>query len=160
MIEELYVISFEEVLYGSILLALTMAIHGAGMLATLRVNDTLHERFRDSQSFMVGVGIIILASWVMLLTSLVEVIVWAAFFVLKHAQPGHGVAIYNSLLNYTELQAGYLPQRWHLLEGLLGLAGLMTMAWSAGTLYALVDVFQKQQLATFALRRHKNSGQQ
>jgi len=157
VIDEMYVISFEEVLYGGILLALTMVVHGAGMLATLRVNDTLHEHFRNSESFLVGVGIIILASWVMLLTSLVEVILWAAFFVFKHAQPGHGVAIYNSLLNYTELQAGYLPQRWHLLEGLLGLAGLMTMAWSAGTLYALVDVFQKQQLAVFALRRHRKA---
>jgi len=154
--DEMYVISFEEVLYGGILLALTMAIHGAGMLATLRVNDSLHERFRSSESFLIGVGIIILASWVMLATSLVEVLVWAVFFVVKHAQPGHGVATYNALLNYTELQAGYLPQRWHLLEGLLGLAGLMTMAWSAGTLYALVDVFQQQQLANYARRRQKS----
>jgi hypothetical protein len=61
--------------------------------------------------------------------------------------------MYNALLNYTELQAGYLPLHWHLLEGLLGLAGIMTMAWSAGTLYALVDVFQKQQLAVFTRRR-------
>jgi len=154
--DDLYVISFEEVLYGSILLALTMAIHGAGMLATLRVNDSLHERFRASESFLVGVGIIILASWIMLMTSLVEVVVWAGFFVFKHAQSGHSTAMYNALLNYTELQAGYLPQRWHLLEGLLGLAGLMTMAWSAGTLYALVDVFQKQQLAIYARRRRKS----
>ena len=155
MTDELYVISLEEVLYGGILLALTMAIHGAGMLVTLRVNDALHERFRGRESFGVGVGIIILASWVMLLTSLAEVLVWALFFMIKGAQPGHGVAVYNALLNYTELQAGYLPQRWHLLEGLLGLAGLMTMAWSAGTLYALVDVFQKQQLTIYARRRHK-----
>jgi hypothetical protein len=153
--DDTYVISFEEIVYGGILLALTMAIHGAGMLATLRANDSLHARFGGSESFLAGVAIIIFASWIMVATSLVEVIVWAAFFVLKHAQPGNGVAMYNSLLNYTELQAGYLPQRWHLLEGLLGLAGLMTMAWSAGTLYALVDVFQQQQLAHRARRRQQ-----
>lgn len=151
-----YVISFEEVAWGGILLAVTMAIHGVGMLATLHLNARLHRRFEGSQSFTVGVGIIILASWVMLLTSLVEVIVWAAFFVWQHAQSEHSRAIYNALLNYTELQAGYLPLRWHLLEGLLGLAGIMTMAWSAGTLYALVDVFQKQQLDVFLRRRFEH----
>src|SRR5262249_40878941 len=124
-----------------------------GMLATLRLNWRLQRRFKGSESFAVGVGIIILASWVMLVTSLVEVIVWALFFVWKHAQSSHAPAFYNALLNYTELQAGYLPMHWHLLEGLLGLAGLMTMAWSAGTLYALVDVFQKQQIALFLRRR-------
>jgi hypothetical protein len=149
-----YVISFEEVAWGTILLAVTMGIHGVGMLATLRMNERMQERFRGSESFVIGVGIIILASWIMLLTSLVEVVVWAVFFVWKEAQTSHSRAMYNVLLNYTELQAGYLPLRWHLLEGLLGLAGLMTMAWSAGTLYALVDVFQKQQIAVFMRRRH------
>jgi lysylphosphatidylglycerol synthetase-like protein (DUF2156 family) len=122
-------------------------------LATLRMNERLQRRFRGSESFAVGVGIIIVASWIMLLTSLVEVVVWAVFFVWQHAQSSHSPAVYNALLNYTELQAGYLPMHWHLLEGLLGLAGVMTMAWSAGTLYALVDVFQKQQLAVFTRRR-------
>ena len=39
-------------------------------------------------------------------------------------------AFYNALLNYTMLQAGYLPLRWRLLEGMLGIAGLLTFAWS------------------------------
>ena len=150
-----YVISAEEVLSGSLLLALTMGIHGAGMLATLHVNRVLRKRFEGSESFLIGVGLIVLASWIILVTNLVEVVVWAAFFLVKGAQPSHSVAMYNALLNYTTLQAGYLPQRWHLLEGLLGMAGLLTMAWSAGTLYALVDAFQQQQLGVLAQRRQK-----
>jgi hypothetical protein len=72
--------------------------------------------------------------------------VWAWFFVLQHAQPNHSVALYNALLNYTTLQADYLPQQWHLLEALLGMAGLLTVAWSTGILYMLAQDFQDTQL--------------
>jgi len=41
------------------------------------------------------------------------------------------------MLNYTTLQAGYLPQRWRLLEGMLGMAGLLTFAWSTSILFSL-----------------------
>jgi hypothetical protein len=142
-----YVISLEEVMRGGVLLAFTMAIHGVGMVATLHLSEVLKHRSGQSQSFVVGLGIIILASWLIIFTNLVEVALWASFFVAKHAQPSISVAFYNALLNYTTLQANYLPQKWHLLEGLLGMAGLITMAWSTGTLFTLVDSFQRQQLA-------------
>lgn len=150
-----YVISLEEVLRGGVLLALTMAVHGVGMVVTLQVSASLTRRTERSGSFAVGLGIIILASWIIILTNLVEVMVWAAFFVVRDAQPSLSVAYYNALLNYTTLQAGYLPQKWHLLEGLLGMAGLLTMAWSTGTLYALVDAFQNKQLRIRAERRDR-----
>ena len=54
--------------------------------------------------------------------------------------------MYNALLNYTTLQADYLPQHWHLLEALLGMAGLLTVAWSTGILYMLAQDFQDTQL--------------
>jgi len=44
------------------------------------------------------------------------------------------------------LQAGYLPQHWRLLEALLGMAGLLTVAWSTGILYMLAQDFQESQL--------------
>ena len=150
-----YVISLEEVLRGGMLLAFTMAIHGVGMVVTLQVSESLQRRTENSESFAIGLGIIILASWIIILTNLVEVTLWAVFFVVRHAQPTMSLSFYNALLNYTTLQAGYLPQKWHLLEGLLGMAGLLTMAWSTGTLYALVDAFQRKQLRIRAERRDR-----
>jgi hypothetical protein len=43
--------------------------------------------------------------------------------VFMGALPNRSVAIYYALVNYTTLDSGYLPQRWHLLEGLLAMAG-------------------------------------
>jgi multisubunit Na+/H+ antiporter MnhG subunit len=141
-----YVISLDEAMWGSLLVAITMAIHGTGMFGILRIIDLLKERFAPVESFLAGLGLVILASLLIVVTNVVEVIVWASFFLVQGAQPNHSVAMYNALLNYTTLQAGYLPQHWHLLEALLGMAGLLTVAWSTGILYMLAQDFQDTQL--------------
>ena len=137
-----YVVSLEEVLWGGLLLAVTMGIHGMGMLATLRVTDSLKERTQRFKSIIPSLGIVILGSLMIIVTSLVEIIVWAAFFLMMGALSNHSSAFYYALVNYTTLDSGYLPQQWHLLEGLLAMAGLLTLAWSTGILYRLVDDFQ------------------
>ena len=86
-------------------------------------------------------------------TNVIEVGMWALFFVWKDAQPGFSTAFYNALLNYTTLQAGYLPQRWHLLEAGLGMAGMLTVAWSTGILYMLAQEFQDTQMQVRKRRR-------
>jgi hypothetical protein len=148
-----YVISFEEYLWGGLLLAITMAIHGSGMVATLRVSDALKDRFAASESFAIGLGIVILASWMIILTNLIEVMVWALFFLVQGALPNHSIAFYDASLNYTTLQAGYLPQHWQLLEPMLGMAGMLTLAWSSGILFMLVQDFQQKQLQVRKARR-------
>ncbi len=141
-----YVISLDEALWGALLVAITMAIHGTGMFTILRVVDEVKERFAPVESFLGGLSLVILASLLIVATNIVEVAVWASFFLLQGAQPNHSTAMYNALLNYTTLQADYLPQHWHLLEALLGMAGLLTVAWSTGILYMLAQDFQDTQL--------------
>jgi len=141
-----YVMRLDEIGWGGLLLAVTMAIHGVGMLVTLRVVDTIKDRFKESTSVSLSLGIVILASWMIILTSFVEIWVWSEFFVLTGALPNRSTAIYHALVNYTTLDSGYLPLRWRLLEGLLAMAGLLTMAWSTGILYMLVDVFRREAL--------------
>lgn len=152
----LYVIRLEELGWGGLLLAVTMAIHGFGMVVTLRVTDAIKDRFKESMSVFLSLCIVILASWMIILTSAVEVWVWSEFFVLQGALPNRSVAIYHALVNYTTLDSGYLPQRWHLLEGMLAMAGLLTLAWSTGILYMLVDDFRREALRS---RREAREGQ-
>ena len=141
-----YAISFDELMWGTMLVAITMVIHGTGMFSILWVIESLKERFAPVESFVGGLGLVIFSSLLIIVTNIVEVIVWASFFLVQDAQPSHSVAMYNALLNYTTLQAGYLPQRWHMLEALLGMAGLLTVAWSTGILYMLAQDFQDTQL--------------
>lgn len=151
-----YVISLDELMWGSFLVAITMAIHGTGMFLILRLVDLLKELFAPMESFLGGLALVIVSSLLIIMTSISEVIVWASFFFLRGAQPNGSISMYNALLNYTTLQAGYLPQHWHLLEALLGMAGLLTVAWSTGILYMLAQDFQETQLRK---RRRKREQQ-
>jgi hypothetical protein len=141
-----YVTRADEVLWGALLLALTFAIHGTGMLLTLRATNSVRDRIREVQSRLpaVDLGIVILGVWIIVFVNLIEVATWAAFFVLKGAQPNISTAFYNAMLNYTTLQAGYLPLRWRLLEGMLGMSGLLTLAWSTSILFILAEEFMEQ----------------
>jgi hypothetical protein len=143
-----YVISVDEILWGGLLMAITMAIHGSGMLVTVHVSNALKrwlERLQ-SRSFVFGLSVLIVAAWMIILVHLVEVMAWAGFYIWKGALANPSAAFYYALANYTTLQSGYLPQRWRLLEGLIAIAGLLTFAWSTGVLFMLAKEFQEKQL--------------
>ena len=125
-----YLIRIDEIGWGCALLALTLAIHAVVSFQILRVTHALRKRTDRARMRGLGVGIIILTLWLIVLLHLGEVVIWAVFFVWKGAQPNVSSAFYNGLLNYTMLQAGYLPLRWRLLEGMLGIAGLLAFTWS------------------------------
>ena len=125
-----YLIRLDEIGWGCLLLALTIAIHALVTFQILRVTHAMWKWMDRVRVRVLGVGIVILTLWLIVLVHLGEVVIWAAFFVWKDAQPNLSSAFYNGLLNYTMLQAGYLPLRWRLLEGMLGIAGLLTFAWS------------------------------
>jgi len=142
-----YVIRLDEVLWGSLLLALTLVIHGTALVRTLGASTVLMERTKQDRPGYMSMGILVFTALMIVLANLFEVIVWATFFVWKEAQPNIFSAFYNSLLNFTTLQAGYLPPRWRLLEGMLGICGLLTFAWSTSILSSLAHGFMEEAIA-------------
>lgn len=149
-----YVTSLEEIAWGTGLVAVTMAMHGCGMLATLMPSHSMGHGGERRLSFLRGVAILILASWMIVLVHLLEVLVWAAFFLWHGAMPDPSGAYYFALMQYTTIGSGIgLPLRWRLLDGLLPIAALMTFAWSTGVLFTLAQEFQSTQLAALQMRR-------
>ncbi|HQR19248.1 MAG TPA: hypothetical protein PLE54_09375 [Burkholderiaceae bacterium] len=149
-----YVTSFEEVLWGITLVAITMAIHGCGMLATLFMNHALKEGTGGTASFLRGGTVLILASWMIVLIHLTELLVWAAFFLWQGAMPTPSTSYYFALMQYTTVGSSFnLPLRFRLLDGMLPIAGLMTFAWSTGVLFMLAQEFQSTQLSALHARR-------
>lgn len=147
-----YVTSLEEVLWAIALIAVTMVIHGAGMIATLFACHALKKE--GSGSFLRGGAVLVLASWMIVLVHLVELLVWAAFFLWQGAMPNASTAYYFSLMQYTTVGSSLnLPLRWRLLDGMLAIAGLMTFAWSTGVLFTLAQEVQSAQLSLIHKRR-------
>ena len=48
--EPTYIISFEEIVWGGILVAVSMGIHGLGMLWILRVNRSIKQKYRAGKN--------------------------------------------------------------------------------------------------------------
>jgi len=142
-----YVTSLEEVLWGSLLVAFTLTIHGFGLHWTLRSSNAFRTRFEQRPSFALGLGRLILASWMVTLVHLIEVVMWAGFFQWQHCFVNFSTAAYFALMDYTTVGSDYhLPQNWRLLEGMLATAGLLGFAWSTGVLLTLAQQFQDRQL--------------
>jgi len=49
-----YVTSVDEIIWGGLLIAITMAMHGFGMLTVVRANGALKERVERTPSFSRG----------------------------------------------------------------------------------------------------------
>jgi hypothetical protein len=143
----LYVTDFREIAWGVALVAITMVLHGLGMIWTLRGVNRLKAQLGPNKGLVASLLVLVVAAWLITLTHLVEVFAWAAFFLWKGAMPNVSMAYYLALLDYTTLGCEYdLPRNWRLLEGMIAIAGLMTFAWSTGVLFALAQQFQEREL--------------
>lgn len=149
-----YATSLEEVLWGTTLVATTMAMHGCGMLATLVACRAMGHGREQRLSFMRGGAILVLASWMIVLVHLLEVLLWAAFFLWQGAMADASTSYYFALMQYSTVGSSLgLPLRWRLLDGMLPIAALMSFAWSTGVLFMLAQDFQNTQLSAIQQRQ-------
>ena len=113
---ESYVVGVEEIAWGVALVAITMVLHGMGMVWTLRGVHRLKSRLGTNLGLAASLLLLVVAAWLITLTHLVEVFAWAGFFVWKGALPNGSSAYYLALLDYTTLGCEYeLPQNWRLM---------------------------------------------
>jgi hypothetical protein len=154
-VEPTYIISFEEIVWGGILVAVSMGIHGLGMLWILRVNRSIKQKFWTGKNLITGLWPIIFASFMIIFVHLSEVLVWSLFFLWRNCFPNGSVAFYFALNEYTTVGSKYnLPLNWRLLEGMISITGLLTFAWSTGVLFTLAKEFHEQGIELFN-RHHK-----
>ena len=157
-VEPTYIISFEEILWGIVLVAISMGVHGLGMLWVLRVNRSLKKRYGTKENLFMELWPVIFASFMIIFAHLTEVMVWSIFFFWQGSFPNISLSFYFSLNEYTTVGSKYnLPLHWRLLEGMISITGLLTFAWSTGVLFTLAKEFQDQGIELFK-RRHKKSG--
>ena len=126
-----------KLLAAWLLMALCVAIHAAGLGAALHVmprQPGFYARFRHWTSLFIGV-----AGWLVLL-HLLEISVWAAFFLWKEAMPDLSTALYFSVVTYTTTGYGdvVLPKEWRLVGGVEALTGILMCGWSTGFFFAIV----------------------
>lgn len=150
--------SFEELGWGIALIAITMTIHAVGMLLTQGAGDLMQKRRLANKGFFANTHVLVVTSWLIVVVHLAEVAVWAGFFVWRDAMPTMSAAYYYSLLQYTTLGSELtLPVHWRLLGGMIGIAGLLTFAWSTTVLLTIAQRYQDKELRLLAREHLKDA---
>ena len=104
------------------------------------------RRIENRHGYFARVRVVLLASGLIVIAHLVEVAAWAGFFVLRGAFPTTSSAYYFSLLQYTTVGSeATLPDRWHLLGGMIAISGALAFAWSTALLLTVAQQFQDEQ---------------
>jgi hypothetical protein len=142
-----HVTSLEEVVWGVVLIAVTMAIHVVAMPTTLHASERLSTWLASRERFRHGVLELLAGSWIIVIAHLLEVGVWASFLYLCDAFSNTSDAYYFALLQYTTVGSDLtLPVRWRLLGGMIPLGGLLTFAWSTAVMLTLAQRVQDEGL--------------
>jgi hypothetical protein len=118
-------------------MAMSVVIHAGGVTLALRWiprQPKFYVRFWHWTWLFICV-----AGW-MILLHLLEVTVWAVFFVSKRAMPDLSSALYFSAVTYTTTGYGdlVLPKEWRLVGAVEALTGILMCGWSTGFFFAVV----------------------
>ena len=121
------------------LVGATVIIHAAGLSAVIRV--AMSTRALDRSGFAPVTGMLIaLACWLILL-NLVEISVWALFYLWQGCLPDAESAFYFSGVTFTSVGYGdlVLAKPWRMLSPLEALAGLLMHGVSTGLFFAFIS---------------------
>ena len=121
---------------GGVLVVLSIAIHGAGLLtlsALLRREIRRYERRLDRRTTM---QIMVATVFGLFLTHVVEIWLWAVTYLAMGASPSLEHALIFSTLSFSTLGAEEisLPPQWALLGSIEGVAGFLLIGWSTAYL--------------------------
>jgi hypothetical protein len=128
-------------------MSLCVAIHAAGLAWAIRRLRGLVDR---ANGFWPGTWVFILVAGWMILLHLVEISVWAVFYVWRDAIGDLTTALYFSAVTYTTTGYGdvVLPEGWRLFGGIEALTGILMCGWSSGFFFAIVNRLYQTREAT------------
>jgi len=138
-----------QLLVGALLIAVTVAIHGAVLGWLLwQLRHTEHKPLTLWRAYAVLARI---AIW-SVAAHLVEIAVWALVYLWADVHPSFDLALYFSAVTYATIGYGDVvpPEAWRVLSSMEGLIGILMCAWSGGFMFALVSRLQQEAAA----RRH------
>src|SRR5258705_13324381 len=105
----------EQLISGSILLAVTVIVHAVGMVSL--VHWVVLPRLGKVPGYWGTTWLLVRIAWLLIGLHLVEIAVWALFFWLKQCLPDLESSFYFAGVTYTTVGYGdlVLPKAWRLL---------------------------------------------
>ena len=129
---------FSIILIAWVLVAVTVAVHAAGLAVLLRAlarwNTAPPTRFWPITWWL------ILVTWWLILFHLTEISLWGSFYHWQGCLPDAETAFYFSGITYTTIGYGdlVLAKPWRMLGPIEGLTGILMCGLSASIFFAVV----------------------
>lgn len=136
-----------KLLFSWGLVAVCVAIHATGIAAALL---WLRRRTDAARRFWPWTRLFVrIAAWIIFI-HLIEITVWALFFLWKQAMPDLSSALYFSAVTYTTTGYGdlVLTPEWRLVGAVEALTGILMCGWSTGFFFAVANGMLEGRLAT------------
>jgi Ion channel len=126
------------ILVALILVAVTVVVHAAGLVALLMALARGHALVRTG--FWPKTRLLIEVTWVLVFVHAAEIAVWAMFFFMAGCLPDAESAFYFSGVTYATVGYGdvVLPQPWRMLGPIEGLTGILMCGLSTGLFFAII----------------------
>lgn len=128
---------FSHLLQGTVLIAITVAIH-TGVMGW--IIWWLQHRPVVARSLWVEYTLLTRVAVLCVFAHLAEIAVWAVFYVWQDVMPDLETAAYFSAVTYATIGYGDIvpPTQWRILASMEGLTGILMCAWSGGFIFAVV----------------------
>jgi hypothetical protein len=128
-----------RIFYALALVAITVAVHAAGLVLVLRFLVTHYReaptRFWPTTRLLIGLV------WALIVVHLASILVWGAFYAYQGCLPDAESAYYFAGVTYTTVGYGdlVLPKPWRLYGPVEGLTGILMCGLSTGFFFAVVN---------------------
>lgn len=121
------------------LLALCVTIHAAGMIGLARV--LLGKDGNPQRSFLPDLWLLIHLSWGIIVLHVVEILVWALFYLARGCMPDLETAYYFSSVTYTTVGYGdvLLSPQWRSMAATEALTGILMTGLSTGFFFMVMN---------------------
>jgi hypothetical protein len=127
------------ILIAFVLVAVTVAVHAAGLAVLLRAFTTRLQSLPPTRFWPIT-RLLIHMTWWLILIHLSEIAVWGLFYLWWGCLPDAEAAFYFAGVTYTSIGYGdlVLAKPWRLLGPIEGLTGILMCGLSAGFFFAVV----------------------
>ena len=124
------------------LVALTVAVHSAGLAAIYRVAvRSWVPTLRARPGFWAVTWVLVRFAWLLTALHMLQIVIWGVFYWATGCMPDAESAFYFSGVTYSTVGYGdlVLPRQWRMLGPVEGLTGILMCGLSTGFFFALVS---------------------
>jgi Ion channel len=129
-----------KILLAACLVAITVAIHAAGLGMVLA--HVLHSKVRQEDTrFWPITWLLIRIAWLLIVIHMFAIFVWALFFWLAKCLPNIESSFYFSAVTYATIGYGdlVLPKEWRMLGPIEGFTGILMFGLSTAFFFIIVS---------------------